>query len=266
MQEVAGLENCKTFINCQLKSVTGADFKEFPALERPTITLSRQAGAGGRQIAEHLAAYLHQHDTEAPCGWAVFDKNLVEKVLEDHHLPQRLARFMPENKISEIDDMVGEILGLHPSQWTLVNYTTETILNLAKMGNVIIIGRGAHIIAGALPNAFHVRLVGSLEKRAAHLEEYFHFSPKEALDYIAKMDRYRRHYVQEYFDKDLDDPLLYHLIINTDRVSYEEAARMIGDIVLQRQVRVQTALGKSRCQSDVGGRATSAISATSAVL
>ena len=31
----------------------------------------------------------------------------------------------------------------------------------------------------------------------------------------------------KYYRKDIDDPLLYHLVVNTDRVTYEETARLI---------------------------------------
>jgi cytidylate kinase len=43
------------------------------------------------------------------------------------------------------------------------------------------------------------------------------------------MDQGRKRYVTKYYEKDIDDPLLYHLVINTDRVSYPEAARVIAD-------------------------------------
>jgi diguanylate cyclase (GGDEF)-like protein len=45
--------------------------------------------------------------------------------------------------MSEITDTLDELLGLHPPAWTLVRQMTETILHLAEMGNVILVGRGA---------------------------------------------------------------------------------------------------------------------------
>ncbi|MBP7976936.1 MAG: cytidylate kinase family protein, partial [Verrucomicrobia bacterium] len=52
---------------------------------------------------------------------------------------------------------------------------------------------------------------------------------------ILQEDRGRKRYLRKYFDADPDDPLLYHLIINTDDVPYEEAARIIGEAVLRRR-------------------------------
>jgi cytidylate kinase len=38
--------------------------------------------------------------------------------------------------------------------------------------------------------------------------------------------------LKEHYEKDIDDPLLYDLVLNTDRMPYEEAARLIGDAVI----------------------------------
>lgn len=228
------VEKCRTFIDCQLSAVKSMG-ETAGTCDRPTVTISRQTGSGARTVAEKLAAYFQVYDQRAPCGWTVFDKNLVQKILEDHHLPSRLAQYMPERKVSEIDDAVGEILGLHPSAWTLIHHTTDTILRLAKLGNVILVGRGATIITAQLKNAFHVRLMGSLAKRAEQTAEYYQVSFKEALALVEKEDKQRERYLRKYFDRDIEDPLLYHLTINTDRISYDEAARIIGDAVLHRQ-------------------------------
>ena len=45
------------------------------------------------------------------------------------------------------------------------------------------------------------------------------------------MSRHER-YLKEHFDADVNDPLLYHMIINTGRVNYDDAAKLIGDAVL----------------------------------
>jgi hypothetical protein len=185
-------------------------------------------------VAEKLVELLQAKAPAGACPWAVFDRNLVAKVLEDHHLPERLAKFMPEDRISGISDTMDELFGLHPPSWTLVRKMADTVLRLAELGNVILIGHGASLVTGKLEHVFHVRLIGSLERRVAHLQEYLHLSRKAALDFANREDRGRRRFLKKYFSKDIDDPLLYHMIINTDRVSYAEAARMIADAVSER--------------------------------
>ena len=101
-------------------------------------------------------------------------------------------------------------------------------------GRVILLGRGANVITSKLSNGFHVRLVASLEKRVEYVQETQHLGRKAAKQFVEKQDRGRRRYLKRYFDADLDDPLLYDLTINTERISFDEAARMIGEAVLGR--------------------------------
>ena len=230
-------ERCKSFIDCQLRSTGGSPAPHSNVVTRPTITFSRQTGSGAQVTAQKLADFLNKKDTGAPFPWTVFDKNLVHKVIEDHHLPQRLAQYIGEDKKSPINDAVEELLGLHPSQWTLVEQTTDTICRLAQMGNIILLGRGAAIIASHLDNALHVRLVGSVECRTARLQKMLHLSQKEAQEHLIKEDRNRKNYLKTYFSRDIEDPLLYHITVNTDLVELDDVAQMLGDIVLRRIAR-----------------------------
>jgi cytidylate kinase len=224
-----GLEHALSFINCQLRSPGGP----FAHQGRPAITISRMTGSGGRSVAAGLAEYL-QEKAASHCPWTVFDRNLVEKVLEEHQLPKRVGQYMTENHRSLLADTIEELLGLHPSSWTLVQQTTETIWHLGQMGYVIIVGRGANLITSRLPTVFHVRLVGSFGKRAKRVEEVFQLGATAALEFIKKEDGGRQRYLKEHFGKDIDDPLLYHMILNTDQVRYDDAAVLIGQAAMER--------------------------------
>lgn len=228
MNTEIGLDRCLSFINCQLQGVHG-HVRTLNGTHRRAVTLSRQAGSGAHTIAQRLVELLGVREAKAPYPWTVFDQNLIEKVLEDHHLPSRLARFMPEDRISEIADTMDELFGLHPPSWTLVHKTADTILHLAELGHVILIGRGANVITSKLDYVLHVRLVGSVEKRVERLQQLHHLEHKAALELLEREDNGRRRYLKKYFNKDVEDPLLYHLIINTDLLSHEEAARIIAD-------------------------------------
>ena len=235
MQYRIPTEVCRSYIDCQsqrAESVAG-EHRQHETL--PVVTISRQAGAGGFTLAQKLAQYLQEHDTRAACPWTVFDKELVHRVLEDHKLSDRFARFMPEGKYSHIRDTVEELLGLHPARWTLVEKTSETILHLAHMGNAVVVGRGANVIIGFVPNAYHVRLAGSVQQRTRHCQEYFHFTQEQAAEYVRQTDQDRVHYLKSHFNKNIDDPTLYHLVINTDVVAPDEAVAIVGRLVLNRR-------------------------------
>jgi hypothetical protein len=234
MNTQPGFEKYLTFINSQLAPSDKPLSRPGTTEHLPVVTLSRQSGAGGHAVGEKLLAFLQSHPLPESPPWTILDRNLVEKVLEHHHLPKHLAKFMPEDRISEISDTLDELFGLHPPSWLLVRKSADAILHLAELGNVIMIGRAANLVTAKLPYAFHVRLVGSLERRARHMEELEGLTPKAALEFVRREDRARERYVRKYFNKDTNDPSLYHLTINTDLISYEDAARLIGQALLPR--------------------------------
>lgn len=224
------LEQCLSFINQHLRNGHNRDFGQSESHFR-VVTISRQAGCGAQIIAQRLAERLQAHlPPEAP-PWTVFDRNLIEQVLSDHHLPQRLAKFLPENWTGEFRDRIDEFFGIHPSSWLIVRQTAETIFRLARLGHVIIIGRGANIVTARMPGAFHVRLVAPFESRLLKIQESNQLSRKEAIAFIQQEDLGRKRYLSRHYHKDIDDPLLYHMIVNTDLFGYERCADIIAHSV-----------------------------------
>jgi Cytidylate kinase-like family len=197
---------------------------------RPTITISRQAGAGSRAVAEAAVAILADHTHGS---WTIVDRDLVARVLEDHHLPAELERSMPEDRVSEFTDTLDQLFGLRPSTWTLVRKTAETILRLAELGNVVVIGRGGNLVTKDLDRALHVRLVGSLPVRTRHVMDVRNLDRNAAEEYVRTEDQRRRRYVRRYYEADIDSPLLYHLVLNTDRFPPARAGELIADAVLR---------------------------------
>lgn len=200
------------------------------------ITISRLAGAGGISVGNKITELLNNNKKLSwPCPWTVFDKNLINTVIEEHNLPEKFKKYMTESNISQIDDILGEFLGLHPSSIALVHRTNETILHLAQIGNAVIVGRGSGIITRRLKGGFHVHLVGSLEKRVQRVMEYSKVTCAQAKDLIAKWDKGRKKYFKDYFNKDNEDALLFDLTINTDNVSYDNTAKIITHSMLYSQ-------------------------------
>jgi cytidylate kinase len=239
MSTPLGIEHCLNFINCNLQPPSNAAVVSEEKAVKCAITISRQSGCGAHVVAEKLAVYLGARVPAGGRPWTVFDRNLVEAVLADHHMPERYARFMPEDRVSEVQDMIDELFGLHPDSWTLVQRISATIVRLAKVGNAIILGRGANLITADLPHMLHVRMVASLERRVESFQVFEQLSRKEALERIQREDLGRERYLKKHFEKNIDDPLLYHLVVNTDLVSLDDAARLIGDLALRRAVEVK---------------------------
>jgi len=230
MIETRSVDPCLSFISSQLQS-TGEAGVHTENRVRRAVTLSRQTGCGALVVAEKLAEYLQQHSKHAPV-WTVFDRNLMDKVLEDHNLPAYLARFLPEDRISQLEDFLDEMFGVHPPVRTIVHQTAETMLKLAALGNVIFIGRGGNVVTSRLPDVLHVRLVAPFEKRVEHAHKYYNMTRAAAHKFCLTEDRGRARYLKKYFGADINNPLLYHMIINTGEMNYDAAARLIGAAVL----------------------------------
>ncbi len=224
------LEKAKLYIETHSKE--GKLDKKIKYEKGACITISRETGAGADVVSRMLADILQKYKKEIQPDWTIFDKNLIEKVLDDHKLPKTLTEAVDEKKYSSILSFANEVLVGQPSIQTLVYKTTQTILSLAEIGNVIIIGRGGNIVTANSPNAFHVRLVSTLEDRINHIKEVYGYDIKQATDFLKKDDQARRNYINTYFHKQIDNPLFYHLIINTHRISYAVAAEIIADTIM----------------------------------
>jgi hypothetical protein len=225
---VAGVyEKCRIYIESH-------DRSSLSKQRFPCITISRQTGSRADVIGQKLIDILNQYSAEERTEWTYFDKNLIEKVIADHHLPGILANYMDDTKVSNLKNMVSELLG-NPSGWTFVRQMSETILQIARLGKAVIIGRGGNIITSKLPNAFHVRLVAPLEQRVHQAQEGYDFKNyQESLAFVKREDTSRKNYLKTYFLKDIDDPLLYHMVLNTTSLGYDETAEIIANCVMRR--------------------------------
>lgn len=202
-----------------------------PGAQHPFVTLSRQAGAGAETVGRLLAEKLNAAGPKDAQPWTVFDKNLIEKVLDEQNLPQEIAELVKEDKDTTVQAIVGELLGLHPSMWTIFHHTSDTILKVARVGRAIIVGRGGNIIAAKLRGGVHVRLVAPESVRLAHLKLHFGLDDNAAAKYLHDHDAGRRRYMKTNFDKDIDDPLLYDAVLNTASLGFERTADILAAMV-----------------------------------
>ena len=172
----------------------------------PCLTISRLHGIDSEIISDELVNYFNFYRKKDTGEWAAFDKNLIKRVLKDHDLPSRLDKFITEERMSTMNEMLNELFKVHPPIMELLHKTSSTILKLAEMGNVIIVGRAANIITANQKKAFHIRLVAPLKTRIHNLKAWKNISKKEAERIIKHEDNARRDYVNRHFHKDIDSP------------------------------------------------------------
>jgi cytidylate kinase len=236
------IERAKAYLDAHLTHPVGEPHPQFGPPEGPFITISRESGSGGSTLAQMLADHLNAASAStATPAWTVFDQNLVDEVLRTQRLSPQLARFLPENRVSEIESSVRELVGLHPNLWMLVQQTNVLIHELAKHGHAILVGRGANFATKGLRNGLHLRLIGPPGVRADHMARRLKISVGDAATHNRQIDAARRDYVRSVFDANVNDPTSYDLVINVGRTTPAATVEMLLPLV---KIRGETAAGQ----------------------
>ena len=145
-------------------------------------------------------------------------------------LAQGLALASPEVFV-----VTGETPAVGPTPEEEVVRFTEAVINEAvKHDNVVLVGRGAQAHLAQRENTLHVFIVAPREVRIQRAMERLKVDRKEAERTVDRLDGSRRQYVKTYYGRVWDDPNNYHLILNSDRMSYDEIAEVIAGAVSAR--------------------------------
>jgi len=182
------------------------------------LTISREAGAGGSEVAAIAGERL---------GWKVFDKNLPDQVAERFHIDRSMLNLVDETRSNWVYDVLGSWMDstVVPHE-AYVSQLRRIILAAARQPNIIFVGRGARFL---LPRekVFAVRLVASEGFRVKRIMRQNNLDEASARRYIREIDEGRREFVQRFFHHDITDPHIYDLVINTERMGIEDAAMEI---------------------------------------
>lgn len=198
-------------------------------MEKKIITISREYGAGGRQIGRILAEKLNI---------PFYDKKLVDKVasesgfapkfIEEHgeHSPSGSVfsyAFAPQG-------VPGVMNGLSTSDY-LWNVQCSVILQLAEQNSCVILGRNADYILKDRKDALHVYLHASTPFRVARIVEADGITEKAAENVIMERDKRRRLNYQHYTGRTWGMSQNYDLSLATDVVGIEQCAEIILSVI-----------------------------------
>lgn len=111
---------------------------------------------------------------------------------------------------------------------TFIDAMTKVLKDLYKKGDVVIIGRGANIILAGTPGVMHVGLMAPLEVRVQTLMQREHMERDEAEVYVDELERARVAYFQKFFKVSPNDPTLYHMMLNMDKMEPKTAADVVS--------------------------------------
>ncbi len=190
---------------------------------KPVITISRQLGSGGRQVAEILAEIL---------SFSLWDGELVENIAEDANIAKYLVAEFDEQVVSEIDVLLRHLVG-EPKigGFQYKRHLTRTILQIARIGNAIILGRGGNFV---LPHALNVRIIASREIRLHNMIQFENMKSDDALRLIDESDRARADFTRRIWGRDWAVPLFYDIVLRMDEFTNEAAAAAIAAILKAR--------------------------------
>lgn len=196
----------------------------------PAIAITRQVGARATSVGELLIERFAAKQVAGSPPWTLFGRELIQHVLRESNLPERLEKFFPEDASHSWRESLELIVGLHPPSYEINRRCHETIANLLRLGHVIVVGRCCNILGRSLPNVLNLRLVGSLERRVKYLALRRGESERDAMAYLKKEDLERKRYAKENFNlSNLDEPTLYDLVVNTDRLSDQTIASVVEE-------------------------------------
>ncbi len=208
------LDKWRKLLNKALKQ--GIDIENFKG--GPVITISREPGSGGSEIARRVAKALNMD---------LIGGQIIQHVADSARMSRKVIESLDEKEVKFRETLLSSLFGeFRPWPGEYLQHLTRVIGTIGVFGNVVIVGRGANHI---LPSekAFKARIIAPLDFRIKHFIEDREFSRSEAEQYVIKKESDRKAFVRKYFNADVDDPKLYDIIVNTGSMTLDGAATTI---------------------------------------
>ncbi|HVO50920.1 MAG TPA: cytidylate kinase family protein [Thermoanaerobaculia bacterium] len=188
------------------------------AAEGPWIAISREIGSGGAALAGLLGEAL---------GWRVYDREILSAVAaETHSAPLALERF-DEKGVREVGEYIAPLI-LHddPGQARVLIGLRQVIHRIGREGKAVFVGRGAGFVlhpAGGL----RVRTVGPAAERAEAIAREMGIAVHEARRRVAESDAAQREFVRQAFQREIEDPAAYDLVLSPLALGLPAAAAAV---------------------------------------
>jgi cytidylate kinase len=183
------------------------------------ITISREYGSGGGEIAARLARRL---------DWQLVDHQIVA---------QAARQLGVQESVVQAHDEKGQGVLSRIFQWPYPTPAQETqayydmlrrvVLEAANTGHIVIVGRGGQVLLAERRDVLHVRVVAPLNQRVAYVVSREGLATDAARTRVQEKDRARTLYTQTQFHRQPDDAHLYDVVINTAILGLDSAVNLI---------------------------------------
>ena len=195
------------------------------------ITIGRQIGAGGLEVAEKVAGKM---------GIELFDKNLLSLAAQKNGLSADLFEQKDEKPVSS--NRFAKFLGLRSSNYTdsqiynpggllsdddIFKEQSKVIWKLSAQASGVFVGRCADYILRRREGLLTVFLTADLPDRVARIAAKRGISEAEAEKFIQTEERKRKEYYNYYTFKEWGGSSSYDICLNTSRLGIEKTADLI---------------------------------------
>lgn len=207
-------------------AVVMADSLAVAAKIKPYVAISREAGAGGSPVGRIVADIL---------GWQVYDRDILDRVAQRYKLSRPLLDMVDETQTDWAFDILGTWLDPKLiSHEKYVIHLGRVILSLACQAPAVYVGRGVQFLFPK-DRGVCVRIVASEDYRMRRIAQRESLPLKRARQKMHNLDTGRRAFVSHFFHRDIDDPHLYDLVLNVERLGLEATAECIVAALEQRR-------------------------------
>jgi cytidylate kinase len=178
----------------------------------PVIALTQEMGSLAKDVSLKLAETL---------GLAVMRHEVIEHVADRMQVSTSLIGRLRGGK-------AGLVERLTTDSRSVALYTAEELFALADRGNVVLRGWGATCLLRPVPHVVCVRITRSLKKRVEWLMGDLETDDAEFAEAeIRRSDQAHAARMHAQFGVTWGDPVLYDLVLNTDRLSIESCVEQI---------------------------------------
>ncbi|MBV6521985.1 MAG: Cytidylate kinase [Gemmatimonadaceae bacterium] len=197
----------------------------------PVITISRQFGSGGSEVAARVAESL---------GWTLLDNAFVEKVAQGLHATPAHVQAI-EERVPSLAERIADAFAfgaseivsapmhtpLPPTEERLLEVTRHVIHEAVARGPVVLVGRGAQASLASRADAIHALCCAPEDALVARVQARDGTAADEARHRVREMNRRRETYVRRYWHRNWLAATNYDLCLNTSSLGIDGASDAI---------------------------------------
>lgn len=178
------------------------------------ITMTHEMGSQGSAIGKAVAEKL---------GYEYLRHDIIREAAREYHA---------------VEDRLRETLEKKPGLFEMVResarryqiFIMTEVYEAAEKDNVVIMGRWSTILLRGVPHAVRIRVLAPLSSRIQRIVKRDQISEDKARRRIARSDEGIRYRIKQFYEVEWEDPTLYDLSLNTERLSFETAVAQVAQL------------------------------------